>query len=56
MEVLDDQQNETPPPLPLEESVLNSANASIRSLVIWMRHYIPDRAINALLKFLGVFF
>ena len=63
MEVLDSEVNESPPPL--DESAPNSANASISSLVIWLsgfllllqaRHYIPNRAMDALVKFLGVLF
>ena len=57
--------NESPPPQPLAETATTSANTSISSIVTWIsgfllllqaRHYIPDRAIDALLKFLGVFF
>ena len=65
IEFFDDQLNVPPPSLPQDESESSSSNTSTRSIVLWLtgfllllqaKHFIPDAAMNALLKFLSVLF
>lgn len=64
-EFLNDQLNVVAPSLPQDESDLSSTNTSTRSVVLWLtgfllllqaKHFIPNAAMNALLKFLSVLF